>query len=582
MGDWDGPLFGQLGVLHLEDGKIECHCCGRWYRFLATHVWRTHAISADEYRALFGLTARHGLVSPDVSERLWRTALRTLRPYYERAADLACSIPFEQRSARARRRRLRLETRLDPKWQDARRRVAQGQAERMRAWYRALDPASRSAFLARIRRRRTPATCVVCGQQFYSASHGPRAKRCSPACARAHRWQLGLALRTASRPAVRGAIAVAARRRRVEYDRTVAALQGLDAEAFAILPAGERDLVRRYYGLADDRRPHSRRELMEQTGMARYALQRLLRHGVRRLLDPATAGLAATCVVCGAAFTRDDVGSARVTCSAACARQRRLATMRQGGGFERLSAAARERGRSARAQLWDLDARQPALFAALPERDRRIVRLYHGLAVEGLGVERPWTIAEIAGHLGAGASHWKVSEALHRGIERLLRPDEARSDAERQAAKVARMSAAARERGRAGTEVLRALPAADFERLPELERRLVRRYYGLEDGRPWTRRELAAACGRSTEWVARAVTMSAAQLLGEQAPRPAERACLVCGKRFGPEPGVYRSARKTCSETCNRALRSRNTSAFRAAPRAEREQQREEPAHSAR
>lgn|GEM_PF-6366494 len=581
MGDWDGPLFGQLGVLHLEDGKIECHCCGRWYRFLATHVWRTHEISADEYRALFGLTARHGLVSPDMSERLRRTALRTLRPYYERAADLARSIPFEQRSAHAHRRRLRLETRLDPKWQDARRRVAQGQAERTRAWYRALDPASRSAFLARIRRPRTPATCVVCGQQFYSASHGPRAKTCSLACARDHRRQLGLALRTASRPNVRATIAVAARRRRAEYDRTVAALQGLDAEAFAILPVAERDLVRRYYGLAADGRPHSRRELMEQTGMARYALQRLLRHGVRLLLDPVTAGLAATCVVCGAAFTRDDVGSARVTCSPACARQRRLTTMRQ-GGFERISAAARERGRSARAQLRDLDARHPALFAALPERDRLIVRLYHGLPVEGLTVERPWTIREIVGYLGAGASQWKVGDTLHRGVERLLRPDEARSDAERQAAKVARMSAAARERGRAGAEALRALPAAAFERLPELERRLVRRYYGLEDGRPWTRRELAAACGRSTEWVARAVTTSAAHLLGEQAPRPAERACLVCGQHFGPEPGIYRSARKTCSEICNRELRSRNTSAFRAAPRAEREQRREEPARSAR
>jgi len=233
--------------------------------------------------------------------------------------------------------------------------------------------------------------------------------------------------------------------------RTVAALQGLDAEAFAILPVAERDLVRRYYGLAADGRPHSRRELMEQTGMARYALQRLLRHGVRLLLDPVTAGLAATCVVCGAAFTRDDVGSARVTCSPACARQRRLTTMRQ-GGFERISAAARERGRSARAQLRDLDARHPALFAALPERDRLIVRLYHGLPVEGLTVERPWTIREIVGYLGAGASQWKVGDTLHRGVERLLRPDEARSDAERQAAKVARMSAAARERGRAGAE----------------------------------------------------------------------------------------------------------------------------------
>jgi hypothetical protein len=30
--------------------------CGRVFRMLATHIWRTHEVWADEYRAYFGLS----------------------------------------------------------------------------------------------------------------------------------------------------------------------------------------------------------------------------------------------------------------------------------------------------------------------------------------------------------------------------------------------------------------------------------------------------------------------------------------------------------------------------------------------
>ena len=37
-GEWDGPVFGELGVLAVDGDRVRCHACGRWYRSLAAHV----------------------------------------------------------------------------------------------------------------------------------------------------------------------------------------------------------------------------------------------------------------------------------------------------------------------------------------------------------------------------------------------------------------------------------------------------------------------------------------------------------------------------------------------------------------
>lgn len=79
---------------------------------------------------------------PTLADALHRHARRTLRPSYERAAALARALSFEQRSAWARGRTLRLETRLDPRWQAAKREMGRRQAERQRAWCRSQTPAS--------------------------------------------------------------------------------------------------------------------------------------------------------------------------------------------------------------------------------------------------------------------------------------------------------------------------------------------------------------------------------------------------------------------------------------------------------
>ena len=47
---------------------------------LATHVWRTHQVWAEEYRAYFGLSAKRGLVGTDTSAKLRAAATGYLVP----------------------------------------------------------------------------------------------------------------------------------------------------------------------------------------------------------------------------------------------------------------------------------------------------------------------------------------------------------------------------------------------------------------------------------------------------------------------------------------------------------------------
>ena len=77
----------------------------------------------------------------------------------------------------------------------------------------------------------------------------------------------------------------------------------------------------------------------------------------------------------------------------------------------------------------------------------------------------------------------------------------------------ARLSAAARRRGRPHADALRALDPATFAALPPLVQRVVRRYYGLQDGRPWTHREIARAEHIAQVRVPRLIADGVAQLL---------------------------------------------------------------------
>src|SRR5207302_3537857 len=89
MGSWPGAVFGELGVLSRDARGAQCHVCGRVFRMLATHVWRTHEVWADEYRTYFGLSAKRGLVGTDTSAKLRAAANEYLVPDHEAAVELA-------------------------------------------------------------------------------------------------------------------------------------------------------------------------------------------------------------------------------------------------------------------------------------------------------------------------------------------------------------------------------------------------------------------------------------------------------------------------------------------------------------
>ena len=46
--------------------KIQCLICGKWYRQVCTHVWRAHKIKARDYRKMFGLDIKRGLLPQDL------------------------------------------------------------------------------------------------------------------------------------------------------------------------------------------------------------------------------------------------------------------------------------------------------------------------------------------------------------------------------------------------------------------------------------------------------------------------------------------------------------------------------------
>jgi len=114
LGAWEGPIYGELGVLATDGTRLECHACGRWFVNLAQHVLKTHGLLPAEYRAMFGLRATHGLFGPQYRAQVAAVAVRNFRPYWSEAGARAKAQTPEQRAAYGRGRRWRLETKLDP------------------------------------------------------------------------------------------------------------------------------------------------------------------------------------------------------------------------------------------------------------------------------------------------------------------------------------------------------------------------------------------------------------------------------------------------------------------------------------
>lgn len=67
-GDPDG--YGKYGHLDEYSDGLLCHECGKRYRSLAAHVYRSHGLTADQYRAEHGIPQRVTLIVGDMKDAL--------------------------------------------------------------------------------------------------------------------------------------------------------------------------------------------------------------------------------------------------------------------------------------------------------------------------------------------------------------------------------------------------------------------------------------------------------------------------------------------------------------------------------
>lgn len=118
LGAWEGPIYGELGVLNDDGTMQECHCCGEWFVALGVHAYHMHDLTAREYRAIFGLRATRKLAGEELRRKQSRVnGRRLVAAQPERSALL--DLTPEQRSFQARQPR-RLESRGDPHVQEQR------------------------------------------------------------------------------------------------------------------------------------------------------------------------------------------------------------------------------------------------------------------------------------------------------------------------------------------------------------------------------------------------------------------------------------------------------------------------------
>jgi hypothetical protein len=52
-----------------EGLKIECLLCHKSFKHLGSHIWHAHGLTAREYKGIFGLPYKWGLISEEVKEK---------------------------------------------------------------------------------------------------------------------------------------------------------------------------------------------------------------------------------------------------------------------------------------------------------------------------------------------------------------------------------------------------------------------------------------------------------------------------------------------------------------------------------
>jgi len=291
LGDWSEAIVGQLGVLATDGEKVQCHICGRWYRYLTNHARMAHDLYADEYKALFGLNVTTGLVGPATRELQAAIARRVFREHW--TGEAGRTLGKEERTRYRTGQPHRLQSTLDPEVKERQRERGRQRYERGEwkppgfppeasakgvARLRELmqDPDYRAAYrkkAAEARGGRVTTTCVICGTAFET-----------------HRFMLakGLSKVCHNRDCFREV------RRRyaqahnpywfsVAYRESKARLGALPAAAFAALDEQDRQLVQRHFALTGGE-PLTYAALAEQLGMTRSQVQQRIVAAVAALL----------------------------------------------------------------------------------------------------------------------------------------------------------------------------------------------------------------------------------------------------------------------------------------------------------
>jgi predicted nucleic acid-binding Zn ribbon protein/DNA-binding CsgD family transcriptional regulator len=414
LGDWEGQIYGELGVLAAdEDGQqVQCHVCGGSFRSVGVHAVQAHQLSAREYKAIFGLRLGTALVAPESRARLQARPIDHLRPYWERAAENIRSLTPERRNTE---RHWALEARRDPanraRWQALSQRYAPEAQKRVQMLRQ--DPQWAAEWRRRYRQGRgqlgrTPRPCIVCGTAFPSQT-GRRT--CSDVCEAAARSRTARGREVSSEMRERLRVAREAQRRAdPAWQERAALLRQLPTDLFDALPEAQRVAVRGFYGLDTyDGQPLPTLEaLAPRCGVGHAATVRaLVRRATASLLglalaDP-TRRAVARCSVCDQPILRPQASQAHA-CSPACmAELRRRARARQ----YRRELEAREPRRRALLEL------PPEGIASLQERERTILQLFYGL--EG---QEPRSQYAIAAQLGL--RQYLVSYVVRTVTARLL------------------------------------------------------------------------------------------------------------------------------------------------------------------
>ncbi len=164
LGDWDGPIYGRLGVLETDGDKCECHICGAWFHGLNRHAWNTHNLLAREYKALFGLNLTSALMSPQASQR-WSAIhgprLAIIRPL------VMPSLTPEQLSLRLSGRKQAPQMKLNPEYTSIRKQSAKKAHETIKTRMSKNDGHIWWTPKERKHPEKVELVCVFCGRSRY-------------------------------------------------------------------------------------------------------------------------------------------------------------------------------------------------------------------------------------------------------------------------------------------------------------------------------------------------------------------------------------------------------------------------------